>query len=355
MGDDDMIDSLDHLVLTVRDIEATCQFYERVLGMTSITFGENRKALLFGNQKINLHQAGKEWEPKAQHPVPGSADLCLLSSWPMEKLLQHLTACGVEIVEGPVQRTGAKAPLLSIYLRDPDENLIEIANQLDSFSAGSGEATAIAQLFKDREQGIMGEQRLGFFSVLLPLVTMDDGRLGILFEKRASTMRRQADEICFPGGRKEEDDESNWATARRETSEELGLPMEQIEYIGALDILLGPGSSCVYPFVGYLKQIEGMKPNPDEVGEVFIIPLDTFRSMQPARHRVTMFMEAEKDFPFHLIPGGRRSPWRTGQLEHLFYEIDGRVIWGMTARVLAHFIELIEEYELPHEWGKRVE
>lgn len=208
------------------------------------------------------------------------------------------------------------------------------------------QAKEMVALFKERQQGIMGYQKLGFFSVLLPLVTMEDGRLGILFEKRASTMRRQAGEVCFPGGRREEEDQSFWETARRETSEELGIPQEQISYVGPLDILLGPGSSCVYPFVGYLQQLEDLKPNPDEVGEVFVIPLDTLRTTPPSRHRVSMYIEAEDDFPFHLIPGGRRSPWRSGQVEQLFYEIDGWVIWGMTARVLEHFLELLDEYGL---------
>ena len=203
----------------------------------------------------------------------------------------------------------------------------------------------IAGLFRERTQGIMGHQRLGYYSVLLPLVTMADGRLGILFEKRASTMRRQAGEVCFPGGRREEGDESFWACARRETSEELGIPEEQISYVGALDILLGPGSSCVYPYIGYLERIDQLKPNPLEVGEVFVISLETLRANPPARHRVNLYIETEADFPFHLIPGGRRSPWRTGQMEHLFYQVEGRVIWGMTARVLAHFLELLDDFQ----------
>ena len=125
------IDSLDHLVLTVKDIDATCAFYTQVLGMQTVVFGENRKALTFWQQKINLHQHGKEHEPKAVQPTPGSADLCLISSTPMPDILSHLQACGVTAVEGPVQRTGATGPLLSVYLRDPDQNLVEIANLLD--------------------------------------------------------------------------------------------------------------------------------------------------------------------------------------------------------------------------------
>ncbi len=128
------IDHLDHLVLTVKDIETTCAFYEQVLGMQAVTFGENRTALTFGKQKINLHQQGKEFEPKAAQPTPGSIDLCLISSTPMDAILAHLQASKVPLVEGPVKRTGATGPLLSVYLRDPDQNLIEIANPLEDES-----------------------------------------------------------------------------------------------------------------------------------------------------------------------------------------------------------------------------
>jgi len=124
------IDSLDHLVLTVADLEATCTFYQRVLGMQVVTFGAGRKALAFGAQKINLHQAGREFEPKAQRPTPGSADLCFLTSVPLAQVQAHLAACGVTVSEGPVQRTGAQGPILSVYFRDPDQNLIEVSNRL---------------------------------------------------------------------------------------------------------------------------------------------------------------------------------------------------------------------------------
>jgi catechol 2,3-dioxygenase-like lactoylglutathione lyase family enzyme len=124
------IDSLDHLVLTVKDIDASCAFYSRVLGMEVVAFGAGRKALAFGAQKINLHQAGHEFEPKAQRPTPGSADLCFLTVVPLREVQQHLAACGVTITEGPVQRTGAQGPILSVYFRDPDLNLIEVSNRL---------------------------------------------------------------------------------------------------------------------------------------------------------------------------------------------------------------------------------
>jgi catechol 2,3-dioxygenase-like lactoylglutathione lyase family enzyme len=124
------VDRLDHLVLTVADVEATCAFYTRVLGMRVVTFGNARKALAFGAQKINLHAHGREFEPKADRPTPGSADLCFTTSVPLSQVVAHLNAQGVAIIEGPVERTGATGPLVSIYFRDPDRNLIEIANAL---------------------------------------------------------------------------------------------------------------------------------------------------------------------------------------------------------------------------------
>jgi catechol 2,3-dioxygenase-like lactoylglutathione lyase family enzyme len=122
------VKSLDHLVLTVRDLQAAIDFYTRALGMQEVSFGGGRKALAFGAQKINLHLAGHEFEPKAQQPTPGSADLCFLTDTPVAQYAARLAELGIEVIEGPVARTGAVGPLLSIYVRDPDTNLIEIAN-----------------------------------------------------------------------------------------------------------------------------------------------------------------------------------------------------------------------------------
>lgn len=124
------IDSIDHIVLTVRDIEATLRFYTQGLGMRAETFGDGRHALNFGQQKFNLHQAGAEFEPKARTPTPGSADFCLITRTPLDAVVRHLQTCGLSIESGPVPRTGALGPLQSIYLRDPDDNLVEIANQV---------------------------------------------------------------------------------------------------------------------------------------------------------------------------------------------------------------------------------
>ena len=126
------IDHIDHVVLTVRDIEVTCGFYRRVLGMKVLSFEGGRRALAFGNQKFNLHQAGKEFEPKADRPTPGSADFCLITATPIAEVVAHLKSCDVRILDGPVQRTGATGPILSVYFRDPDLNLIEVSNALST-------------------------------------------------------------------------------------------------------------------------------------------------------------------------------------------------------------------------------
>jgi catechol 2,3-dioxygenase-like lactoylglutathione lyase family enzyme len=121
------ITALDHLVLTVADVAATCAFYQRVLGLSVVTFGQGRMALSFGQQKINLHQAGHEFEPKAARPSAGSADFCLITEQPLDKVIEKLQRENVALVLGPVPRTGAKGPMQSVYFRDPDGNLIEVA------------------------------------------------------------------------------------------------------------------------------------------------------------------------------------------------------------------------------------
>lgn len=122
------IDRVDHFVLTVKDIDATCAFYSRVLGMQPVTFAGGRRALAFGRQKINLHPAGNEHRPHARHPIAGSADFCLIATTPIAQAIEHLKACGVAIEQGPVPKTGATGPITSVYFRDPDGNLVEVSN-----------------------------------------------------------------------------------------------------------------------------------------------------------------------------------------------------------------------------------
>ena len=122
------ITNIDHIVLTVKDIYKTVDFYQSVLGMTTKTFADKRLALKFGNQKINLHKYGQEFEPKAHIPTPGSQDLCFITETNLDDAMAHVKSKGVEVIEGPVARTGAKRAIISFYFRDPDGNLIEVAN-----------------------------------------------------------------------------------------------------------------------------------------------------------------------------------------------------------------------------------
>jgi catechol 2,3-dioxygenase-like lactoylglutathione lyase family enzyme len=124
------VDRLDHLVLTVRDVEAMAAFYQRVLGMERRRFGDGRVALHFGRQKLNLHEVGRVVDGNDRHATPGSADLCFLTTATGPEVAAHLSACGVPVIEGPVRRTGAEGPIESVYFYDPDENLIEVARRL---------------------------------------------------------------------------------------------------------------------------------------------------------------------------------------------------------------------------------
>ena len=122
------ISRIDHIVLTVKDIDVTVKFYESALGMVAERFGEGRVALKFGTQKINLHEHGREFEPKADNPVPGSQDICFITDVELKVAMEHIKGKGIDILEGPVTRTGATGLIISFYFRDPDGNLIEVAH-----------------------------------------------------------------------------------------------------------------------------------------------------------------------------------------------------------------------------------
>jgi len=125
------VERIDHVVLTVADVERTISFYERVLGMTGVTFGEGRRALAFGDQKLNLHQAGREFEPRARRPTPGAVDICFTTTTPLDEVAAHLRAQSVAIELGPVDKIGARRSLRSLYFRDPDGNLVEVSNETE--------------------------------------------------------------------------------------------------------------------------------------------------------------------------------------------------------------------------------
>ena len=129
------LDRIDHIVLTVFDLERTIDFYQRVLGMQPVTFAGGRRGLAFGRQKLNLHQAGREFEPKALKPAPGAIDLCFIATTPLDEVIAVLRKDGVAIIDGPVPKTGALGPMMSVYFRDPDGNLIEVSNYADPEAA----------------------------------------------------------------------------------------------------------------------------------------------------------------------------------------------------------------------------
>ncbi|RWL80101.1 MAG: VOC family protein [Mesorhizobium sp.] len=122
-----MIAGIDHFVLTVRSVEATCAFYQRVLDMRRLDEANRPTALLFGSQKIHLHEVGRTFEPKAKAPTPGSGDFCLVAAVPLAEIQDSLQANGVAVEVGPVERTGARGPMMSVYFRDPDGNLVEVS------------------------------------------------------------------------------------------------------------------------------------------------------------------------------------------------------------------------------------
>ncbi len=196
----------------------------------------------------------------------------------------------------------------------------------------------IEQQFRGRERKILDQHLYVRSAVLLPLVECED-ELGVLFEVRAHHLKRQPGEICFPGGKVDENDANEEAAAVRETCEELGLSPGQVQVYGPLDVLIGAFPLMITPFVGTIPY-EAIVPNPDEVAKVFAVPLSVLYQMQPKRFDVPVKAHPDEDFPFHLIPGGRNYKWRTYTLPEYFYCYEDKVIWGLTARILRHFLEL---------------
>ncbi|MGC5325417.1 NUDIX hydrolase [Brevibacillus sp. SYSU BS000544] len=201
----------------------------------------------------------------------------------------------------------------------------------------------ITEKMQNYHPGILGEQHCQKFSVLIPILRTPEDKLVILFQERAHTLRSQAGEICFPGGRWEQTDASYWATAQRETSEELQIPIESIHYLGALDKLVSHAQLILYPFVGMLQNVGEIHPNPAEVERMIPIELDVLLSLQPKEFKVAMKPEPGEDYPYHLIPNGENYAWRQAKIPHYFYEYEGVTIWGLTAKILHHFLEVIRK------------
>ena len=187
---------------------------------------------------------------------------------------------------------------------------------------------------------VLGIEQFSKYAVLLPLIKKE-GEVHVLFEVRSQLLRRQPGEVCYPGGRIDSEDDSEKKAAIRETVEELGLNEKDITHVYPLDFFISPFGMIIYPYVGVIENIDRMNPNPAEVGEIFTVPLSFFLKNTPDIFHVNFKAEPEENFPFEWIIGGQNYNWQTRQLDEYFYTYENKVIWGLTARILSHFIELI--------------
>ncbi|KOS68720.1 nucleoside diphosphate hydrolase [Lysinibacillus contaminans] len=188
----------------------------------------------------------------------------------------------------------------------------------------------------------IGEETAFRSAVLIPLVQVDD-EWHILFEVRSFTMRKQPGDISFPGGRIDATDESPWAAAVRETSEELGVDPNTINIVGQLSPYITSSSFVIYPFVATIDYNQIIHSyNKEEVEEVFTVPVNWFLNYEPYMHEVSVEIVPSKDFPFEKIVNGAQYQWRTRSMEEWFFDYEKYTIWGLTARVLKHFIEIIK-------------
>lgn len=192
---------------------------------------------------------------------------------------------------------------------------------------------------RERKPGILGQEFYAKYAVLLPLVE-HEGQICILFEQRAKELKKQPGEICFPGGRIESSDQDAAAAAIRETCEELGIEEKDIVIIAPLDCLVTPFNVIIYPFLCEIKNFRYIRPNHGEVESVFCVPLEYFLSTPPLYHYIYLRMLPPEDFPYELIPRGKEYDWREGIYPEYFYKWKEHVIWGMTARILHHFLAL---------------
>lgn len=201
-------------------------------------------------------------------------------------------------------------------------------------------AADIITKLKNHRPAILGEERFRKYAVLLPLIEIE-GDTHVLFEVRSLKMRSQPGDICFPGGKIDKEDPDARSAAIRETSEELGIAMSSITDVLPLDYMVSDFGRIIYPFIGRITQPEHITPNKDEVEETFTVPLSYLLNTKPEKYKVHFQIVPEEDFPFDRINGGENYGFRQRQMDELFYYYDGKAIWGLTAKVLTHFITLI--------------
>ncbi|MDI3328669.1 MAG: CoA pyrophosphatase [Alicyclobacillaceae bacterium] len=196
----------------------------------------------------------------------------------------------------------------------------------------------IEHVLRFRQPGVLGRENMVQAAVAVPLAECD-GKLHVLFEVRAKHLHRQPGEICFPGGRLEPGDRHPADAAVRETCEELGLSPGDVQLLGPLDVLVNPWRTVIYPFVCQVDPSR-IRINPEEVDEVFYVPLDDLWNSRPEVYHVHLRVEPEESFPFERIPGGRGYRWSRGTAPEYFFTHKGYVIWGLTGRILKHFLDL---------------
>ncbi len=195
--------------------------------------------------------------------------------------------------------------------------------------------------FRGRRAKVLGHEHTPKSAVIVPLIR-EKQELYVVLEKRAATLNRQPGEICFPGGLPEPEDRSTQAIAIRETCEELGLTPEDIEMIAPLDVMVHPFSSIIVPFLAFIKDHKQIHLNPSEVERLLFVPLSYLLKTKPLVHNITMQPVLGEDFPFELIPYGRDYPFGSANYIQYFYKWEEEVIWGLTSRILHHFIELLK-------------
>jgi len=202
----------------------------------------------------------------------------------------------------------------------------------------------ILEQLSNRKPAMMGERNYRKYAILLPLVEQDK-EPHLLFEVRSLKMRSQPGDICFPGGRIDESDKTEEQCAIRETTEELGIEPSNIHQVQPLDYIIANDGRIIHPFAGKITTLETLKLNKAEVAEVFTVPLRYFLETEPKLYKVNLEVVPEPNFPFDLIHNGKDYDWRTRQIDELFYLYEDRVIWGLTAKIINHFIELIKRGE----------
>ena len=187
---------------------------------------------------------------------------------------------------------------------------------------------------------VVGRSNARYSAVLIPVIEKN-GVMEVLFEVRAASLHRQPGEVCFPGGACEPD-ESHEKTAIRETAEELLIQESQIQILAPLDYLETPGGVTVWTYLGKIQDYKGTY-SADEVDHIFTVPLDWFLDNDPERYQCTVHTVPDDDFPFHLVPGGREYHWKKGKYDVYFYQYQGEIIWGMTAKLLQAFVKLYKK------------